>query len=188
MREKHCTEVLEKCIYSTCYTLKHFFPAELRFQNDTGTVLLLQFADEVPRDVVHGDAILDASPYRNHGVMQDAASFVSSTTLSVGLSLMNGGIRIPTSPSLQIRHSITIEIWMKANDLSCGYAILKRESYGFPKLIINDKMLFYVEKGSVIAQSYIQSDYQLHYHVLTSSPEVTKLYLDGRMVQESEYP
>ena len=34
------------------------FAAELRFENDTGTLLLLQFADEVPRDVVRGDTIL----------------------------------------------------------------------------------------------------------------------------------
>ena len=164
------------------------FAADLRFENDTGTVLLLQFADEVPHDVVLGDAILDASGYRNHGVMQAAASFVSSNTLSVGLSLKDGGIGIPTSPSLQIRHSITIEIWMKANNLSCGYAILKQRSYGFPKL--HSHMLkFYVKKmkSPQAVQNYTQSDYQLHYHVMTSSPEVTRVYLDGRMVQECEY-
>ena len=148
---------------------------------------LLQFADEVPRDVVHGDAILDASGYRNHGVMQAAASFVGSATLSVGLSLKNGGIKIPTSPSLQISHSMTIEIWMKANNLKCGYAILKIWSYGFPKLY-DDKLAFYVERKSRIALIYTQSDYQLHYHVMTSSPEVTRLYLDGQIVQESKYP
>ena len=151
-------------------------------------MLLLQFADEVPRDVVHGDAILDASGYRNHGVMQAAASFVGSTNISVGLSLKNGGIRIHTSPSLQIRHSITIEIWMKANDLSCGYAILKKESYGFPKLY-NAYTLFYMRKssGSGSSHSYKEIDYQLHYHVMTSSADVTRVYLDGRMVKESEY-
>ena len=163
--------------------------ADLRFENDTGTVLLLQFTDEVPHDVVLGDAILDTSGYRNHGVMQAAASFVSSNTLSVGLLLKNGGIRIPTSPSLQIRHSITIEIWMKANNLSCGYALLKPSSYGFPKLHQNyDMLAVYVKKSSQLAQSYIQSDYQLHYHVMTTSSEVTKVYLDGRMVQEYSTP
>ena len=150
-------------------------------------MLLLQFADEVPRDVAHGDAITDASGYGNHGVMEAAASFVGSTTLSVGLSLKNGVIRIPTFPSLQIRQSITIEIWMKANDLSCGFAILKRVSYGFPKLV-KEKLRFYVERSSRIALIYKQSDHQLHYHVMTSSAEVTRLYLDGRMVEESEYP
>ena len=164
------------------------FAAELRFQNDTGTVLLLQFADEVPRDVVHGDAILDASGYRNHGVMQAAASFVSSTTLSVGLSLKNGGIRIPTTPSLEVRHSITIEIWMKANNLNCGYALLKPGSYGFPKLNHGSHMLaLFVEKSSPFGPSYTQCDYQLHYHAMTSSSEVTRAYLDGRLVQECEY-
>ena len=164
------------------------FAAELRFENDTGTLLLLQFADEVPRDVVRGDTILDASGYRNHGVMQAAASFVSSTTLSVGLSLRNGGMMIPTSPSLQIRHSITIEIWMKANNLKCGYALLKTGSYGFPKLNqINGMLTVYVERSSSLGRTYIQSDYQLHYHVMTSSPEVTRVYLDGRLVQECEY-
>ena len=161
----------------------------MRLQNDTDTVLLLQFADEIPRDVAHGDAILDASGYGNHGVMQGAASFVRSTTFSVGLSLKNGGIGIPTSPSLQIRHSITIEIWMKANDLSCGYVILKKRSYGFPNLqSVSDGVSFYVERSSKHHQLYTQSDYQLHYHVMTSSPEVTRLYLDGRMVEESKYP
>ena len=148
--------------------------------------MLLQFADEMPRDVVRGDAILDASGYRNHGVMQAAASFVSSATLSVGLSLKNGGIRIPTSPSLQIKHSITIEIWMKTNNLSCGYAILKPGSYGFPKLD-NDLTALYMMKSSKIGMSYKGVDYQLHYHVMTSSPEVTRVYLDGRMMLESEY-
>ena len=148
---------------------------------------LLQFADEVPRDVVHGDAILDASGYRNHGVMQAAASFVGSATLSVGLSLKNGGIRIPTYPSLQIGHSITIEIWMKANDLFCGFAILKKVSYGFPKLV-KERLRFYVERSSRIALIYTQSDYQLYYLVMTSSPQVTRLYLDGRMVEKGEYP
>ena len=168
--------------------LLFLFSAELRFQNDTDTVLLLQFADEVPRDVVHGDAILDASGYGNHGVMQAAASFVGSATRSVGLSLKNGGIRIPTSPSLQIRHSITIEIWMKANNLKCGYAILKRWSYGFLKLIsVNDMLAFYVGRSSHFSRKYMQNDYQLHYHVMTSSTGVTRVYLDGRMVQESKY-
>ena len=162
------------------------FSAELRFQNDTDTVLLLQFADEIPRDVVHGDAILDASGYGNNGVMQAAASFVGSATLSVGLSLKNGGIKIPNSPSLQIRHSITIEIWMKANNLKCGYAILKRWSYGFPKLF-NDILRFYVDRSSRFSKQYTQNDYQLHYHVMTSSSGVTRVYLDGGMVQESEY-
>ena len=165
------------------------FSADLRFQNDTDTVLLLQFADEDPRDVVHGDAILDASGYRNHGVMQAAASFVGSATLSVGLTFKNGGIRIPTSPSLQIRHSITIEIWMKANKLSCGYALLKPHSYGFPKLRKNGMFAFYmyVQRSTQFSGPYLQSDYQLHYHVMTSSPEITRVYLDGRMVEESEY-
>ena len=164
------------------------FAAQLRFENDTGTVLLMQFADEVPRHVVLGDAILDGSGYSNNGVMQAAASFVSSTTLSVGLLLKNGGIRIPTSPSLQIRHSITIEIWMKANNLNCGYALLKRGSYGFPKLNkINGMLTVYVERSSSLGRTYIQSDYQLHYHVMSSSPQVTRVYLDGRMVQECEY-
>ena len=192
-RLKYNMELLGRSIYIACYAFQNlififdYFSAELRFENDIGTVLLLQFADEIPHDVVHGDAIPDASGYGNHGVMQAAASFVSSATLSVGVSLKNGGIRIPTSPSLQIRQSITIEIWMKANDLSCGFAILKRGSYGFPKLVM-ERLRFYVERRSRKALIYTQSDYQLHYHVMTSSPEVTRLYLDGRMVEESEYP
>ena len=151
-------------------------------------MLLLQFADEVPRDVAHGDAILDASGYGNHGVMQGAASFVGGATLSVGLSLKNGGMKIPNSPTLQINHSITIEIWIKANNLTCGYVVLKPGSYGFPKLTDDKKMAFYMDRSSRLGRIYTQNDYQLHYHVITSSPKVTRLYLDGRIVQESQYP
>ena len=120
--------------------------------------------------------------------MQAAAAFVSSPGFPNGLALNNGGIVIPNSPSLDNCQIITLEIWMKADHLSCGYPILKKGSYGFPKFV-GGRRLQVFNPGMLPASQYMvyESDHQLHYYVMTSSQEATNVYIDGQMVFTGMY-
>lgn len=44
-------------------------------------------------------------------------------------------VEIPDSASLDITDAITIEVWVNPEDVDCGYALLKQNSYGAPKFV-----------------------------------------------------
>ena len=165
--------------------------------NDEHTVLLLQLSCmEQIRNMSASDVIRDQSGCGNHGVLNAPIRLVTlpENQNAVGLQLPGGagvgGLTVTGSPSLDVQRELTIELWVKTDDLASGYVVLKKGNYGFLKYRSHHHMAYYVHVGGTYDRPLsFNGDTSLHYYALVCKSQISCLcFVDGHLFFNSTLP
>jgi hypothetical protein len=150
---------------------------------DEHTRLLFQF------DAGKGNQVEDLSGNGNDGVIT-GAKWVSGQFDQALQFTDDDFVEVPASESLDLTEHITIEVWVNPADDDCGYALLKKNAYGFPKFLGGNDLQFYLQSGgqqpiaSVIGQVTVK---EWHHYAAVYDGQEMRLYVDAELVQTLEH-
>jgi len=101
--------------------------------------------------------------------------------------LKSGFVRFNNVPDWG-KKGFTLEVWAKPATTDCGYAVLMRGSFGYPKFFGKENFDCYIvsaDKPSAGGRVYTKLDVkQYHYYTLTADTQGGAAYYDGKLMQK----
>ena len=150
---------------------------------DEHTMLMLKFDDG------KGNQVEDLSGNGNDGVIT-GAKWVDGKFEKALQFNDDDFVEVLDSDSLDITEQITIEVWVNPADDDCGYGLLKKNAYGFPKFLGGNDLQFYLQSGgqqpiaSVIG--HVKPKEWHHYAAVYDGKEM-RIYVDAELVKTLDH-
>ena len=101
------------------------------------------------------------------------------------------GVRFNNLPDWG-QEGFTLEVWCRVDALPSGYAVLMRDSFGYPKFSKADRdidgyMITGKSKDNAVGRTYTALETgKYHYYVLTGDKEKSITYRDGKLMRTNK--